>query len=193
MARKRRFWKRHQGKVDANRLIFVDETWTKTNMTPIRGWCPRGQRLLAKVPHGRWKTLTFIAGLRADGICAPCVLDRPINGRSFLAWVEQCLAPTLRAGDIVVLDNLGSHKGQAVREAIRNASADCFFYRLTALTSTPSNRSSPSSKHCSAKPPPEASKRHGGVSETSSTPSHHKNAKTTSETQVTRQHENIVL
>jgi hypothetical protein len=98
-------------------LIFVDEAWAKTNMTPIRGWCPRGDRLIAKVPHGYWKTLTFIAGLRADGICAPCVLDGPINGRSFLAWVEQCLVPTLRHGDIVVLDNLGSHKNQAVRQA----------------------------------------------------------------------------
>jgi len=83
VARKRQFWKRHQGKIDASRLIFVDETWAKTNMTPIRGWCPRGERLIAKVPHGHWKTLTFIAALRADGICAPCVLDGPINGRSF--------------------------------------------------------------------------------------------------------------
>lgn len=127
VARKRRFWKRHQGKIDASRLIFVDETWAKTNMTPIRGWCPRGERLIAKVPHGHWKTLTFIAGLRADGICAPCVLDGPINGRSFLAWVEQCLVPTLRQGDIVVLDNLGSHKSQAVRQAIRNAGAKLIF------------------------------------------------------------------
>jgi len=92
-------------------------------MTPLRGWCPRGERLIAKVPHGHWKTLTFIAGLRTDGICAPCVLDGPINGRSFLAWIEQCLVPALRSGDIVVLDNLGSHKSQAVRQAIRNAGA----------------------------------------------------------------------
>ena len=127
VARKRRFWKRHQGKIDAARLIFVDETWAKTNMTPIRGWCPRGERLIAKVPHGHWKTLTFIAGLREDGICAPCVLDGPINGRSFLAWVEQCLVPTLRPGDIVVLDNLGSHKSHAVRQAIRNAGARLIF------------------------------------------------------------------
>ena len=127
MARKRRFWKRHQGKIDASRLIFVDETWAKTNMTPTRGWCPRGEPLIAKVPHGHWKTLTFIAGLRADGICAPCVLDGPINGRSFLAWVEQCLVPTLRQGDIVVLDNLRSHKSQAVRQAIRNVGAKLIF------------------------------------------------------------------
>jgi transposase len=96
-------------------------------MTPIRGWCAKGQRLVAKVPHGHWKTLTFVAGLRCDGICAPCVLDGPINGRSFLAWVEQCLVPTLRQGDIVVMDNLGSHKGAAVRRAIRAAGARLIF------------------------------------------------------------------
>jgi transposase len=84
-------------------------------------------RLIAKVPHGHWKTLTFVAGLRADGIYAPCVLDGPINGRSLLAWVEQFLVPTLRPGDIVVLDNLGSHKGQAVRQAIRNTGARLLF------------------------------------------------------------------
>jgi transposase len=127
VARKRRFWKRYQSQIDATRLIFVDETWAKTNMTPIRGWCPRGERLIAKVPHGHWKTLTFVAGLRADGICAPCVIDGPINSRSFLAWVMQCLIPTLRPGDIVVLDNLGSHKGQAVRQAIRAVGARLFF------------------------------------------------------------------
>jgi transposase len=127
VARKRQLWKRHQDKIDASRLIFVDETWARTNMTPIRGWCPRGERLIAKVPQGHWKTLTFIAGLRADGICAPCVLDGPINGRRFLAGVEQFLVPTLRHGDIVVLDNLGSHKSQAVRQAIRNAGAKLFF------------------------------------------------------------------
>jgi transposase len=127
VARKRTLWKRYQGKVDVKRLIFIDETWTKTNMTPIRGWCMRGQRLLSKVPHGHWKTLTFVAGLRCDGICAPCVLDGPINGRSFLAWIEQCLVPTLRPRDIVVMDNLGSHKGPAVRQAIRAAGARLIF------------------------------------------------------------------
>jgi transposase len=120
-------WKRHQGNVDASRLIFIDETWAKTNMTPIRGWFAAGQRLVAKVPHGHWKTLTFVAGLRCDGICAPCVLDGPINGRSFLAWVEQSLVPTLRHGDVVVMDNLGSHKTVAVRRAIRAAGAKLIF------------------------------------------------------------------
>jgi transposase len=96
-------------------------------MTPLRGWGPRGQRLVAKAPHGHWKTLTFVAALRCDRIDAPLVFDGPINGQSFAAYVEQALAPTLKSGDIVVLDNLGSHKGVAVRAAIRAAGAELFF------------------------------------------------------------------
>ena len=123
MARRREQWQRLQGKVDAKRLIFIDETWAKTNMTRLHGRCPVGQRLVAKVPHGHWKTLTFVAALRCDGIVAPCVFDRPINAISFLAWVVQFLVPTLRPGDVVVMDNLGSHKGTAGRRAIRAAGA----------------------------------------------------------------------
>jgi transposase len=108
-------------------LVFIDETWAKTNMTRRHGRCARGRRLIAKVPHGHWRTLTFLAALRCDRIDAPCVIDGPINGRSFLAYVEQSLVPTLSPGDIVVLDNLGSHKSQAVRRAIRAAGAKLFF------------------------------------------------------------------
>jgi transposase len=92
-------------------------------MTRTHGRAPRGQRLIGRVPHGRWTTMTFLAGLRVRGIIAPCVIDGPINGSSFLAWVTQALIPELRPGDIVVLDNLGSHKGRAVRRAIRDAGA----------------------------------------------------------------------
>ena len=127
VARRRERWKRHQGRLDAARLVFIDETWAKTNMTRTHGWCARGNRLVAKAPFGRWRTLTFLAALRHDRIEAPCVIDGPINGRSFLAYVEQVLVPTLAAGDIVVMDNLGSHKGQAVRKAIRAAGAKLFF------------------------------------------------------------------
>src|ERR671918_699357 len=81
--RRRRRWKIHQGKLDPARLVFIDETWAKTNMTRTHGRCARGERLIAKVPHGRWRTMTFLAALRADRIAAPCVLDGPINGRSF--------------------------------------------------------------------------------------------------------------
>jgi transposase len=96
-------------------------------MTPLRGWGPRGQRLVAKAPHGHWKTLTFVAALRCDRIEAPLVFDGPINGQSFAAYVEQALAPTLNPGDIVILDNLGSHKGAAIRATIRAAGAKLFF------------------------------------------------------------------
>ena len=116
-----------QPRLDPKRLVFIDETWTKTNMTRTRGWWWRGERLMAKVPHGHWHTMTFLAALRHDAITAPFVLDGPINGESFAAYVEQVLAPTLRPGDIVVMDNLGSHKGDAIRKAIRATGARLLF------------------------------------------------------------------
>jgi transposase len=96
-------------------------------MAPTHGRCRRGQRLIARVPFGHWKTSTFLAALRWDGMSAPAVFDGPINGRSFTAYVEQILVPSLRAGDIVVLDNLGSHKGKAARDAIERAGAELRF------------------------------------------------------------------
>ena len=102
-------------------------TWAKTNMTRTHGRARRGERLVAKAPHGRWRTLTFLAALRHDRIDAPCVIDGPINGESFLACVEQLLVPALKPGDIVIIDNLGSHKGKTVRRAIRAAGAKLFF------------------------------------------------------------------
>ena len=92
-ARRREQWRRYQGRIDPARLVFIDETWTKTNMAPLRGWCPRGDRLKAKAPFGRWQTMTFIAALRCDRIAAPCLFDGPINGDVFLAWVRQFLVP----------------------------------------------------------------------------------------------------
>ena len=117
----------HQGRLNPKRLVFLDETWAKTNMTRRHGRCARGARLVAKVPHGRWRTLTFLAALRHDRITAPCVIDGPINSTSFRAYVEQFLVPTLSPGDVVVMDNLGSHKGQAVRRLIRAAGGKLFF------------------------------------------------------------------
>ncbi len=96
-------------------------------MAPLRGWAPRGVRLKAKVPQGKWKTLTFLAALRHDRIDAPWLLDGPINGEGFRTYVEKVLVPTLKPGDIVIMDNLGSHKGKAVRQAIRSAAAKLFF------------------------------------------------------------------
>jgi transposase len=96
-------------------------------MAPLRGWAPRGHRLTAKVPHGRWKTMTFLAALRHDRIEAPWFIEGPIDGESFRLYVEKVLLPTLRPGDIVIMDNLGSHKGKAVRQLIRSAGAKLFF------------------------------------------------------------------
>src|SRR5450631_2806788 len=118
---------KYQGRIEPERLVFIDETWTKTNMAPLRGWAPRGMRLTAKVPHGHWKTTTFLAALRHDRIEAPWVLDGPIDGDSFRTYVEKVLVPSLKPGDIVILDNLGSHKGKAVRQLIRSAGAKLIF------------------------------------------------------------------
>ena len=96
-------------------------------MTRTRGWWRRGEPLLAKVPHGHWQTMTFLAALRHDRITAPLVMDGPINGESFKAYVEQILVPTLKPGDIVVMDNLGSHKGSDIRRAIRATGAKLMF------------------------------------------------------------------
>jgi len=104
--------------------VFLDETWTKTNMAPLRDWAPRGQRIKAKVPHGHWKTMTFVAALRHDRIEAPWLLDGPINGECFRTYIDKVLVPTLQQGDIVLADNLGSHKSKAVRQAVRAAGAD---------------------------------------------------------------------
>jgi transposase len=117
----------YQNCIDPGRLVFIDETWTKTNMTPLRGWAPCGQRLPGKAPHGRWKTMTFLAALRHDRVTAPWLIDGPIDGQSFLQYVEEILVPTLKPGDIVIFDNLGSHKGRTVRQAIRAAGAKLFF------------------------------------------------------------------
>ena len=96
-------------------------------MAPLRGWGRRGKRLRGFAPQGRWRTMTFLAALRCDGLTAPCVFDGPINGQAFRAYVTQQLVPTLRPGDIVVMDNLGSHKSKAVRDAIKAAGARLWF------------------------------------------------------------------
>jgi hypothetical protein len=104
-------------------LVFIDETWVKTNREPLRGWGPRQQRLPARIPHGHGKTLTFVAALRHDRIDAPWVIDGPINGELFSVYVDKVLAPTVAQGEIVVLDNLGGHKGKPARAAIGAAGA----------------------------------------------------------------------
>lgn len=127
MARRRVRWKAHQRKIDPSRLVFIDETWVKTNMAPLRGWGPRGRRLKAYAPFGHWKTQTFIAALRHDRIDAPWVIDGPINGELFGLYIKEVLAPTLSPGDVVVLDNLGSHKAKVARAAVRAKGAHLLF------------------------------------------------------------------
>jgi putative transposase len=128
-------WTKYRDRIDVSRLVFNDETWTKTNMAPLRGWAPRGQRIKAKVPHGRWQTMTFLAALRHDRITAPWFIDEPINGETFQLYIEKVLVPTLQPGDIVIMDNLGSHMAKAVRHALR---AERPGHQCSASAETPS-------------------------------------------------------
>jgi transposase len=123
VARARRRWVREQGLLDPARLVFIDETAVSTNMVRPNGWNPRGERLVGDVPMGHWETLTFIAGFRQTGIVAPMVIKGAMNGEAFLAYVKQCLVPTLKRRDIVVVDNVSFHKVAGVEEAIQAAGA----------------------------------------------------------------------
>jgi transposase len=126
VAARRRIWRAAQPFVDADKLVFIDETGASTKMTRLYGRAPRGRRLLAKAPFGHWKTTTFVAALRQGGLTAPMVLDGPMTGQAFLAYVEQVLIPTLKPDDIVVMDNLPAHRIAAVRDAIDAAGAQFF-------------------------------------------------------------------
>lgn len=127
MKEQRDEWKASQPSLDSNKYIFLDETWASTNMTRTHGRCPRGERLVMDVPHGHWKTTTFVVALRLSGLIAPTVVDGPMTGDVFVAYVEQQLVPTLKAGDVVVMDNLSSHKRAAVRTAIESVGAELRF------------------------------------------------------------------
>ncbi len=113
--------------MDPERFVFLDETSANTAMTRLYGWGPRSERLVDTAPHGHWKTTTFVAGLRERGIVAPLVLDGPMTGEVFRAYVEQMLAPSLTSGDVVVMDNLPAHKVTGVREAIQAAGASVLY------------------------------------------------------------------
>ena len=127
VARARRRWMREQGMFDPARLVFIDETCTNTAMVRLRGRAPRGQRLVGYAPHGHWKTITFVGGLRQRGMTAPFVLQGAINGPMFLAYVKQCLVPSLKRGEIVLMDHLPVHKVAGVAEAIAAAGATLIY------------------------------------------------------------------
>ncbi|UVK51689.1 IS630 family transposase [Mesorhizobium sp. AR02] len=148
LMRRRAQWMRYQTRIDPTRLVFLDETWVKTNMAPLRGWGVRGKRLMAHAPYGHWKTMTFIAALRHDRVEAPWVIDGPINAQAFRAYVETELIKTLKPGDIVILDNLGSHKGQAVRDIVRAAGARLFFLPPYSPDLNPIEKLFAKLKHC---------------------------------------------
>lgn len=127
MAKAREDWRLKQPSLDKMRLIFLDETGVATDLARTRGRGPRGQRVIGKIPYGHWKTTTFLAGLRCDGIAAPFVVDAPMTGEIFLAYVEQVLVPVLKQGDLVILDNLPAHKVAGVRERVEAAGAKLLY------------------------------------------------------------------
>lgn len=120
-------WRVWQRFMDPERFVFIDETGASTNMVRRYGWAPRGERLVDAAPHGHWCTTTFVAGLRSTGLVAPLVLDGPMTGPAFLAYVEQFLVPTLQPGDVVVMDNLAAHKVAGIAEAIRAGGASILY------------------------------------------------------------------
>ena len=134
MVRRRRRWRVWQRYMDPARFVFLDETGVTTKMTRLYGRAPRGERLVDAVPHGHWRTTTLIAGLRQSGVIAPLVLDGPMTGAAFLAYVEQALAPVLQSGDVVVMDNLAAHKVAGIEEAVAAAGASLLYLaKLKAL------------------------------------------------------------
>ncbi len=127
VAAAREAWKRLQATLDPAKLVFIDETGTATNMTRTRGRALRGERLVGYTPHGHWKMTTCVAALRLTGVVAPLVLDGPMNGETFVAYIEQFVLPTLTPGDIVIMDNLSSHKAAAVRPLLERAGAHLMY------------------------------------------------------------------
>jgi transposase len=169
--------------------VFIDETWASTAMARRYGRALRGRRLRVGVPHGRWKTITFVAGLRASGIVAPFVLDGPINRSAFEAYVEKVLVPALRPGDVVILDNLSSHKGARVRALIEAAGASLLYLPPYSPDFNPIENAFAKLKALLAKPPNAPLRASGPRLDLCSMPSHPSNAPTTSKPPATMQPE----
>jgi hypothetical protein len=151
VARARRRWIREQGILDPGRLVFIDETAVSTILARLRGRAPRGIRVIGTVPLGTWETITFVAALRHNKMIAPMVVEGAMTGEIFLAYVEQCLVPTLRRNDIVVMDNCRVHMAPAIREAIEKVRATVHICRNTLLTSIRSSCLTANSRHSSAR------------------------------------------
>jgi hypothetical protein len=135
VAEARTQWKSNQPRLDPASLVFVDETGASTKMARLYGRAKRGRRVVGRVPWGHWKTVTFVAGLRLSGFTAPFVIDCAMNGAIFVEYVQQCLAPSLKLGDIVIIDNLPAHKRDEVRQIIEAAGASLIYLRRTVPTS----------------------------------------------------------
>ena len=191
--RRRRAWFDGQLDLDPEKLIFIDETAASTKMARLRGRAKRGERCRASVPHGHWKTTTFTAGLRLNGLAAPMLLDGPMNGNAFLAYAEQVLAPELRPGDIVVMDNLPAHRIGGVREAIEKAGARLLFLPPYSPDFNPIENAFAKFKSRLRRAPPEPSRPWKQPSRTHSIPSRRKNAQTTSRSQDMVQHDRNLL
>ena len=157
----RQAWQAGQPCLSVGRLVFVDETWASTNMTPTRGRSLKGTRCIGDAPYGHWKTTTFLCGLRTVGLVAPLVIDGPINGELFRAWVEQMLVPALQPGDLVVLDNLRSHKVAGIEEAIRAAGAQLLYLPPYSPDYNPIEQVFSKLKPYLEKPPPAQSMTYG--------------------------------
>ena len=191
VAAARAAWIAGQTRLDASKLVFIDETGTNTKMARLYGRAPKHERLIGKVPWGHWKTTTFTAGLRRDGLTAPWVLDGAMNKIAFETYVEKVLAPTLKPGDLVIMDNLPSHKGEKVRELIEARGATRLLLPPPASagagsippTSIRSKWPSPSSRRSCAKPQRAPSAPYGTASARSSTPLRQMSAETISATQ----------
>jgi hypothetical protein len=153
VARARRRWMREQGMFDPARLVFLDETATSTNMVRLRGRCPRGQRLVDFVPHGHWKTITFVAGLRRRAMVAPLVLDGPMNATTFVAYLKECLVPKLKRGDVVMMDSLPVHRVANVREELKQPERNYVIFPNIPRISTRSSKPSANSRLISEKLP----------------------------------------
>ena len=182
MARHRSRWRVWQRYMDGERFVFIDETAAPTAMTRLYGWSPRGERLVDAVPAGHWKTTTVVAGLRASGIIAPFVLDGPMTGAVFRAYVEQVLAPALEPGDVVAMDNLATRSPGSKRRSGRQGPA-CFTSRPIPLISTRLSNSLPSSRLCSGRRLQELRLLSGRQSAPCSTTLPRPNARTTSSIQ----------